>query len=145
MKCRVCNIALRIDSKTDICKKCYVKEYYKKNKKLMVLRSLLYNKRKKLKNKQKALNLFNNKCNKCGLLYNNRNISVFDFHHIKDKNPKICKDLFQNKWNIIEKEIKNCILLCSNCHRMEHSNYEKEVAENITRQQKHYKTPINKY
>ena len=31
------------------------------------------------------------------------------------------------KWEIIKKEIDKCELLCSNCHRIEHSNMENEL------------------
>lgn len=48
------------------------------------------------------------------------NLSVYDFHHVgeKDKNPS---ELISNaSIEKIANEIEKCILLCANCHRVEH-------------------------
>ena len=59
------------------------------------------------------------KCNNC--LENHP--ACLDFHHINPK-EKIDQvyDLVKRGFNykIIEKEIKKCVLLCSNCHRKLH-------------------------
>lgn len=55
-------------------------------------------------------------------------MAAFEFHH---KNP-LEKD-FQigpaaNKsWKVLEKELNKCELICSNCHKIEHS-FEKDKA-----------------
>ena len=73
-------------------------------------------------NKIKALQILGNRCTSCGLEYNGKNGSVFDFHHLnpteKENTPS---KLMRNSWESIEKEINKCVILCANCHRMEHS------------------------
>lgn len=62
------------------------------------------------------------KCENCKIELKDFHPSVFEFHHI---NPLIKDINFPSvkgwKWDRIEKELKNCKLLCANCHRMEHS------------------------
>ena len=45
-----------------------------------------------------------------------------EFHHtnskIKDSNVS---KLLSRKWEVLQEELDKCILLCSNCHRIEHS------------------------
>jgi len=57
-------------------------------------------------------------CQHCGGLFPP---CVFDFHHIegKDVNPSKALSLSLER---AEKEMSKCILLCSNCHRIEHFN-----------------------
>jgi len=64
----------------------------------------------------KSLNI---KCERCGF----NNPAALDFHH---KNPKEKKDTIGNlKWSgcsneVFKNEIEKCIVLCANCHRIEH-------------------------
>jgi hypothetical protein len=62
------------------------------------------------------------KCDHCSLKVENSHAAVFDFHHldpsIKEKNLSNIKSA---KWENIVKELDKCILLCANCHRMEHT------------------------
>jgi hypothetical protein len=66
------------------------------------------------------------KCNNCGLEFDGKCTSVFDFHHIDPKQKKfnINKGSI-NRYNIesTNEEVKKCILLCANCHRIHHHNY----------------------
>jgi len=59
---------------------------------------------------------------KCAHCYNEYPDCVFDFHHTnpteKDLQPSYFLHLRKEK---IEEEIKKCIMLCSNCHRIEHA------------------------
>lgn len=59
------------------------------------------------------------KCCRCGY---NKNYSLLDFHHIKDKKYNI-SDMTKKLMKISEiiKECKKCILLCKNCHSEFHS------------------------
>ena len=61
-------------------------------------------------------------CEHCTLKLEQLHYSVFEFHHI---NPKLKDPNFEHikyqKWSVIEKELNKCIMLCSNCHRMEHA------------------------
>lgn len=60
------------------------------------------------------------KCEKCGFDHP----AALDFHHL---NPNEKKFLINNNGvskrskEEIENEIKKCIILCSNCHRIEHA------------------------
>lgn len=58
------------------------------------------------------------RCNNCGY---NKCIAALDFHHLSpvEKDPNFNTMLYW-KWERIKKEIDNCVLLCSNCHRELH-------------------------
>ena len=62
-------------------------------------------------------------CEKCGLIYDGTNACVFDLHHINpdEKDFNVNVGTFNNRSieSVIE-ESKKCLLLCSNCHRLEH-------------------------
>lgn len=63
-----------------------------------------------------AIKKMGDKCVDCKISYH---YSVYDFHHLYDK------DLQWNKLRLrsqdtIDKELSKCILLCSNCHRIRH-------------------------
>jgi len=64
------------------------------------------------------------KCEKCGW---SGNIACFDFHHKdptqKDFNPSAVH-LANKSWEVVKKELDKCQLLCANCHRLEHNDYE---------------------
>jgi transcriptional regulator with XRE-family HTH domain len=68
------------------------------------------------------------KCSKCG--YQGKNVGSLDFHHL-DKSQKsfgINKALLRKiKVSIsdIEKELSKCIVLCRNCHRKIHFDYDR--------------------
>jgi len=67
--------------------------------------------------KQKIIQLMGGKCMLCGNIYPP---AVYDFHHVFDK-AELPSNLF--KWVQPEKialEISKCVLLCANCHRLEH-------------------------
>lgn len=73
------------------------------------------------KKRVKAKELFGNKCCKCGY---KKCINALEFHH-KDKTQKeftIARMFKSNSWDLIEIELKKCILVCSNCHREIHDN-----------------------
>lgn len=67
------------------------------------------------------------KCNNCGLEFNGSNECCFDFHHIfpEFKNFSLNQSQLNNKsWKKILEEFKKCELLCANCHRIKHNNYD---------------------
>lgn len=70
--------------------------------------------------KIKAIEILGNKCEKCG----NTNLFHLTFHHKFEKEFNI-NDIKYSRWEIIEKEIKKCILLCHNCHNELHFSDEK--------------------
>ena len=96
----------------------YQRNYRKENRELVTTKS---------RNKRKdrllsAITLLGGKCNRCHGVFEP---CVYDFHHIdpniKDftigENMLVGKDRFFN-------EISKCILLCANCHRLEHNKNE---------------------
>ncbi len=74
-------------------------------------------------------------CQICGL-YNNSHPEIFDFHH--KEFPKSKDDLKVSHGNncnrsrkkIIE-EIKKCIVVCSNCHRIIHNENQKQKMHDL--------------
>ena len=58
------------------------------------------------------------RCTLCGV----RDHRVIDFHHFKDKDGLVSKFIYQGySWERVQQEIDKCIPLCSNCHRIHHS------------------------
>ena len=68
--------------------------------------------------KIKAIDVLGGECEVCGL----SDIFVLNFHHVSEDKDFEINSKSNRRWSIIEKEIKKCILLCSNCHMMEHSS-----------------------
>jgi hypothetical protein len=48
--------------------------------------------------------------------------SVYDFHHVKDykKDFNPSQMILSKSLDVIASEIEKCVLLCANCHRLEH-------------------------
>lgn len=75
------------------------------------------------KNKRDYIEYMGSRCEMCGLEFNGENAAVFDFHH---RDPREKKHNFGGKCLTLESakpELDKCVLLCSNCHRMLHSEY----------------------
>lgn len=71
--------------------------------------------------KKKCVEYLGGKCASCKGVYHP---AVYDFHH-KDPDKKdfsLSKRSTTNFQNIV-KELDKCLLLCSNCHRIEHASY----------------------
>ena len=73
--------------------------------------------------KIQAIQYKGSKCIDCNISYPNANPVIFDFHHLDPSQ----KDYDWNKLRLmsldkIKKELDKCVLLCSNCHRVRHSN-----------------------
>lgn len=67
--------------------------------------------------KDACISALGNCCQSCRGVFHR---SVFDFHHIdqKDKNPS---SVLSNESSFkIADELSKCVLLCANCHRIEH-------------------------
>jgi len=58
-------------------------------------------------------------CQRCGGVFYR---SVYDFHHLGHKNDSPSDVLCNGSIEKIADELSRCILLCANCHRMEHSD-----------------------
>lgn len=74
------------------------------------------------KRKLMAIDYLGNKCQECGKIWHP---SQYEFHHIdpkeKDYDPA---QALQKSWENFKKELDKCMLLCANCHRLKHHNYE---------------------
>ena len=92
------------------CKKCQNSKTYPKVKE--------WRKNTKLK----LVEGFGSICSCCGLI---DSPLVYDFHHLdpQSKDPKFNRIKFKS-WDKIQKELDGCILVCSNCHRIIHSQNE---------------------
>jgi|SRR3989339_2055676 len=69
--------------------------------------------------KAAAIKYLGGKCQKCTWRGNQ---AAMQFHH-KDQNEKdfIIGNVANKSWDSIKKEMQKCILLCANCHMVEHS------------------------
>lgn len=78
---------------------------------------------RRYRTKQRAVALLGGKCNKCGWM---GNIAAFEFHHPNNDKEFNIGGTSNKSWKVLEPEILKCELLCSNCHRIEHSKYNKD-------------------
>lgn len=67
--------------------------------------------------KAEAIEQLGGKCFDCQGVFDP---CVYDFHHIDGSKEMDPSTAFRRNKQIREKEIKKCILLCSNCHRLRH-------------------------
>jgi len=82
----------------------------------------------KRNNKIKALEYKGQQCEFCGIAFNGYNEVIFDFHHINPEDKEYePSSLMALSWDMIEKELDKCLLLCSNCHRLEHKRLRNET------------------
>lgn len=91
------------------CKKCVTKQHTEQQSK------------KRAAIKMKAVKFKGSKCESCNGIYP---LAVYHFHHPKEKDFQISDALLVVPWNVIELELKECLLLCANCHAVAHVNYE---------------------
>ena len=74
---------------------------------------------KRKENWLRVLEMFDNKCGHCGL--ESEYTSVYDLHHVDPTQKEISVGkIMHYNWDKIEPEVKKCILLCANCHRILH-------------------------
>ena len=75
--------------------------------------------------KQKIVNSFGNKCGICG--YDKCN-DAFHCHHLDPSKKEFSLSSVMGnpqKWAYVIPELKKCVLLCANCHRIRH--FEKDL------------------
>lgn len=75
-----------------------------------------YQKERCHKLKEKAIDLLGGMCSVCGLV---DHPAVYDFHHSGSKG-RDWTTLMKQSWTTIQKELSDCVLICSNCHRKKH-------------------------
>ena len=98
-----------------LCKVCGIE--LKDNKKNLSKCGSCLTKIRRFLTKQKAIRYLGGKCNRCGF---NGHPAALEFHHLFDKKFTI-GSAANKSWEIIVKELDKCELICSNCHRIEHS------------------------
>ena len=78
-----------------------------------------YVRNRRNKRKQILVEQFGDKCHDCG---NSYPVCCYDFHHIDERTKlfEIAPALDGNMDRIFE-EVKKCVMLCSNCHRIRHA------------------------
>ena len=57
-------------------------------------------------------------CAKCGYA---EHPMALDLHHVEPKSFTVAQGLMR-RWVTVRAEIRKCIVLCANCHRIEHSD-----------------------
>ncbi len=75
-----------------------------------------HNKRRKLERRLKIIEQFGDICYDCGEIYHP---AMYEFHHVEKKSFNIASNLTLS-WNKLNKELKKCVMLCANCHRLRH-------------------------
>jgi hypothetical protein len=73
---------------------------------------------RRFRTKAAAIELLGGKCVHCGWQGNQ---AALQFHHLTGKDFTI-GNVANKSWVSIKKEIQKCILLCANCHMIEHSS-----------------------
>lgn len=76
-----------------------------------------YRKRRRHAIKAACVELLGGGCTRCGGRFP---LAVFDFHHKEDKEFGISAYTKSCSVDRIAAEIIKCVLLCANCHRLEH-------------------------
>lgn len=132
---RTCSICSQTKRSEDFykgklsCKEChsaYYKAYYGKNKDKKKQKTEL----KIQENRKKLKELFGGKwvCAHCG--FTHPTTAPFDFHHVdpseKEHTPS---QIIHYNWERVEREYSKCILLCANCHRIEHERLRDENSD----------------
>lgn len=74
---------------------------------------------RRVRNTLRAVKYLGGECKKCGY---DEHMAALEFHHMGEKTVEIGSVANKSWKNAIKPELKKCVLLCSNCHRAEHSN-----------------------
>lgn len=79
-------------------------------------------------NKVRAVATFNNICNHCAGTFHP---AVFEFHHVGgDEKQQEVGRLLSGRWERIQAELRKCIMLCANCHRLVHAKEDGWIVNN---------------
>ena len=95
----------------------YSKQYYLKNKDECIVRNKLFKILAKKRWQEFKATL---KCINCGF----NHPATLDFHHVirKPENKKIHALVQNSSYAKAVEEIKKCVVLCANCHRIHHND-----------------------
>ena len=67
--------------------------------------------------KEKAIEYKGGCCTECGY---KKHPAALQFHHLRDKKDS-WGQLRKKSWDKIIEELDKCVLMCANCHSIEHS------------------------
>ena len=96
--------------------------YREKNKEKIRIKASKWQKEKYRKNKLLAIEYLGGFCIDCIKTFHP---SVYDFHHLdSEKKEATIARIMGRKWENIKPELDKCVLLCSNCHRLRHNDYD---------------------
>lgn len=111
-KCRVCGVDLLKGEN-------WYSSHAKTGKRLCNICDVEQKRKARKEKKEKAVAYKGGKCFHCGGVFHT---NVYDFHHINPENKKYKPAVLMTrvKWEDIKEELDKCILLCANCHRIEH-------------------------
>lgn len=74
---------------------------------------------RRFRTKLAAIKYLGGKCKNCGWTGDQ---AALQFHHINpQKKDFIIGNVANRSWNVIKGELDKCILLCANCHSIQHS------------------------
>lgn len=60
----------------------------------------------------------------CAVCSYNKHLAALDFHHVGKKSFQVCaKNIYSKPFGDVAAEAKQCTVLCSNCHRIEHATH----------------------
>jgi hypothetical protein len=100
-------------------KKEYMKKYRIDNKEKLAANDKKKTHERRKKQKKLAVEYLGGECQHCGL--KSDSYAVYDFHHVNHENKKADPgSLLHYSWKRLQEELDKCILLCANCHRIEH-------------------------
>ena len=100
-------------------KQAYMAQYRIDNKEKLYAEDKRRTQERRVRNKLKGIEYLGGKCAHCGIVSEHR--SIYDFHHVDMKEKEADPgSLLHYSWTRIQKELDKCILLCANCHRIEH-------------------------
>jgi len=108
----------------DICRLCEnkFKDYQSKNRTRC---GSCNTKIRRFRSKAAAIALLGGKCTRCGWTGNQ---AALQFHHKNSAEKDFTIGNVSNKsWDSLKKEMQKCILLCANCHMIEHSSKDGEI------------------
>ena len=81
-----------------------------------------FTKLRRIRTKLAAVQLLGGKCARCEHTANLQNSESFEFHHPNNAKEFSIGMQGNKSWDNLKDEILKCELLCSICHRLEHSN-----------------------
>lgn len=78
---------------------------------------------RRYRTKMMAVEYLGGKCKKCGWT---GNVAAFEFHHLDNNKDFNIGNASNKSWAYVVKELDKCELLCSNCHRIVHTKFDKD-------------------